>query len=83
MLISQATTRDFGNICSSARIEVTHQVYATYKAGKPVQWFLGLWTKDELLAVLEHLYRKSGDRIWRSLAELTRSALAPTTRPLL
>ena len=64
-------------------IDVAHHLYATYKAGQPVQWFLGRWTREELLAVLEHLYRKSGDRVWRSLAELTRSALAPTTRPLL
>ena len=64
-------------------IDVAHHLYATYKAGQPVQWFLGRWTRDELVAVLEHLYRKSGDRVWRSLAELTRSALAPTTRPLL
>jgi hypothetical protein len=64
-------------------VDVAHHLYATYKAGQPVQWLLGRWTKDELLAVLEHLYRKSGDRVWRSLAELTRSALAPTTKPLL
>jgi len=48
-----------------------------------VQWFLGRWTRDELVAVLEHLYRKSGDRVWRSLAELTRSALAPTQERML
>jgi len=64
-------------------IDIAHYLYATYKAGQPVQWLLGRWTRDELVAVLEHLYRKSGDRVWRSLAELTRSALAPTTKPLL
>ena len=64
-------------------IDIAHYLYATYKAGQPVQWLLGRWTRDELVAVLEHLYRKSGDRAWRSLAELTRSALAPTTKPLL
>jgi adenine-specific DNA methylase len=64
-------------------IDVAHYLYATYKAGQPVQWFLGRWTRDELVAVLEHLYRKSGDRTWRSLAELTRSALAAATKPLL
>jgi len=64
-------------------IDVAHHLYATYKAGQPVQWLLGRWTRDELVAVLEHLYRKGGDRVWRSLAELTRSALAPTTKPLL
>jgi len=64
-------------------IDVAHHLYATYKAGQPVQWLLGRWTRDELVAVLEHLYRKSGDRTWRSLAELTRSSLVPTTRPLL
>jgi len=64
-------------------IDVAHHLYATYQAGQPVQWFLGRWTRDELLAVLEHLYRKSGDRVWRSLAELTRSAPAPGTKPLL
>ena len=47
------------------------------------EWLLGRWTRDELLAVLEHLYRKSADRIWRSLTELTRNALAPTTERLL
>jgi len=35
-----------------------------------VQWLLGRWTRDELVAVLEHLYRKSGDRVWRSLARM-------------
>jgi hypothetical protein len=64
-------------------IDIAHHLYATYKAGQPVQWLLGRWTRDELVAVLEHLYRKSGDRVWRSLAELTLSALAPTTKPLL
>jgi len=64
-------------------VDIAHHLYATYKAGQPVQWLLGRWTRDELVAVLEHLYRKSGDRVWRSLAELTRSALAPTTKPLL
>ena len=64
-------------------IDIAHHLYATYQAGQPVQWFLGRWTRDELVSVLEHLYRKSGDRVWRNLAELTRSALAPTTRPLL
>jgi len=64
-------------------IDVAHHLYATYQAGQPVQWFLGRWTRDELLAVLEHLYRKSGDRVWRSLAELTRSAPAPGAKPLL
>jgi len=61
-------------------IDIAHLLYATYDAGQPVQWFLGRWTRDELVAVLEHLYRKSGDRAWRSLAELTRSALAPTQK---
>jgi len=64
-------------------IDIAHYLYATYKARQPVQWLLGRWTRDELVAVLEHLYRKSGDRTWRSLAELTRSSLAPTTKPLL
>jgi adenine-specific DNA methylase len=58
-------------------IDVAHHLYATYKAGQPVQWFLGRWTRDELVAVLEHLYRKSGDRVWRSLAELTRQVPGP------
>ena len=35
-----------------------------------MQWLLGRWTRDELVAVLEHLYRKSGDRVWRSLARM-------------
>ena len=63
-------------------IDIVHYLYATYQSGQPVQWSLGRWTRDELVAVLEHLYRKSGDRGWRSLAELTRSALAPTTEQL-
>ena len=37
----------------------------------------------EVIQCLEHLYRKSGDRVWRSLAELTRSALAPTQERML
>jgi len=64
-------------------IDIAHHLYATYDAGQAVQWFLGRWTRDELVAVLEHLYRKSGDRAWRSLAELTRSALAPTQKRML
>jgi len=64
-------------------IDIAHHLYATYQAGQPVQWFLGRWTRDELVAVLEHFYRKSGDRVWRSLAELTRSALAPTQERML
>ncbi len=64
-------------------IDVAHHLYATYKSGQPVQWFLGRWTREELLAVLEHLYRKSGDRVWRNLAELARSSLAPATERLL
>jgi putative DNA methylase len=64
-------------------IDIAHHLYATYQSGQPVQWFLGRWTRDELVAVLEHLYRKSGDRAWRSLAELTRSSLAPTQERML
>jgi adenine-specific DNA methylase len=64
-------------------IDIAHHLYATYKAGQPVQWLLGHWTRDELVAVLEHLYRKSGDRVWRSLAELTRQAQLPGPERLL
>jgi len=93
-------------------IDVAHHLYATYKAGKPIQWlrpegssvrlrlrprgpqpegldaegpkgFLGRWTREELIAVLEHLYRKTGDLAYRSVGELARRSLAPTTRPLL
>lgn len=60
-----------------------HMTVATLQARQPVQWFLGRWTKEELIAVLEHLYRKTGDRAYRSVGELARRSLAPTTRPLL
>jgi len=43
---------------------------------------MGRWSRDELVAVLEHLYRKTGDRAWRAVAELSRRALAPRQEPL-
>ena len=58
-------------------IDIAHYLYATYKAGQPLQWFLGRWTKEALIAVLEHLYRKTGDRAYRSVGELARRALGP------
>ena len=59
-------------------IDVAHYLYAVYQSGQPLQWtMLGRWGRDELVAVLEHLYRKTGDRAWRSVAELSRRALAP------
>jgi len=64
-------------------IDIAHYLYATYKAGQRLQWFLGRWTKEDLIAVLEHLYRKTGDRAYRNVGELARRSLAPTTRPLL
>jgi hypothetical protein len=59
-------------------IDVAHYLYAVYQSGQPLQWtMMGRWGRDELVAVLEHLYRKTGDRAWRSVAELSRRALAP------
>ncbi len=65
-------------------IDVAHYLYAIYQAGLPLQWrMMGLWSRDELVAVLEHLYRKTGDRAWRAVAELSRRALAPGQEPLI
>ena len=59
-------------------IDIAHHLYATYQTGQPLQWrMMGRCSRDELVAVLEHLYRKTGDRAWRAVAELSRRALAP------
>jgi len=62
-----------------------HEAFAsvsTHLSTRSVQpRFLGRWTRDQLVAVLEHLYCNSGDLAWRSLAEATPRSLAPTTSP--
>ncbi len=64
-------------------IDVAHYLHAIYRSGQPLQWTtMGRWSRDELVAVLEHLYRKTGDRAWRAVAELSRRALAPRQEPL-
>jgi len=64
-------------------IDVAHCLYTTYQSGQPLQWtMMGRWSRDELVAVLEHLYRKTGDRAWRAVADLSRRALAPRQEPL-
>jgi len=64
-------------------IDVAHYLYAIYQTGQPLQWrMMGRWGREELVAVLEHLYRKTGDRVWRAVAELSRRALAPRQEAL-
>lgn len=55
----------------------TERPYTSMSPKHYSQWFV------LITAVLEHLYCTGSDWVWRSLAELTRSAPAPGTKPLL
>ncbi len=49
--------------CSSVTIDIAHHSYTTYKAGQPLQWLLGLWTRYKLVAVFEHLHGKKDNAV--------------------